>query len=102
MCSSDLRNGIYHFRIAIPLYLKPYFGNKTEYTNSTRTKRYDLAKNHAKIYSRIFSMIKKAAKMNLGSEFIERVRVVTGEAGNGLPLFIGRFPLLLRVAPFFH
>ena len=67
------RNGIYHFRIAIPLYLKPYFGNKTEYTNSTRTKRYDLAKNHAKIYSRIFSMIKKAAKMNLGSEFIEHL-----------------------------
>jgi site-specific recombinase, phage integrase family len=67
------RNGIYHFRIAIPLYLKPYFGNKTEYTNSTRTKRYDLAKNHAKIYSRIFSMIKKAAKMNLGSEFIENL-----------------------------
>lgn len=67
------RNGIYHFRIAIPLYLKPYFGNKTEYTNSTRTKRYDLAKNHAKIYSRIFNMIKKAAKMNLGSEFIEHL-----------------------------
>ena len=67
------RNGIYHFRIAIPLYLKPYFGNKTEYTNSTRTKRYDLAKNHAKIYSRIFNMIKKAAKMNLGSEFIDHL-----------------------------
>lgn len=67
------RNGIYHFRIAIPLYLKPYFGNKTEYTNSTRTKRYDLAKNDAKIYSRIFNMIKKAAKMNLGSEFIEHL-----------------------------
>jgi len=67
------RNGIYHFRIAIPLYLKPYFGNKTEYTNSTRTKRYDLAKNHAKIYSRIFSMIKKAAKMNLSSDFIEHL-----------------------------
>ena len=67
------RNGIYHFRIAIPLYLKPYFGNKTEYTNSTRTKRFTLAMNHAKIYSRIFSMIKKAAKMNLGSEFIENL-----------------------------
>ena len=67
------RNGIYHFRIAIPLYLKPYFGNKTEYTNSIRTKRFTLAMNHAKIYSRIFSMIKKAAKMNLGSEFIENL-----------------------------
>ena len=67
------RNGIYHFRIAIPLYLKPYFDNKTEYTNSIRTKRFTLAMNHAKIYSRIFSMIKKAAKMNLGSEFIENL-----------------------------
>ena len=67
------RNGIYHFRIAIPLYLKPYFGNKTEYTNSIRTKRFTLAMNHAKIYFRIFSMIKKAAKMNLGSEFIENL-----------------------------
>ena len=67
------RNGIYHFRIAIPLYLKPYFGNKTEYTNSIRTKRFTLAMNHAKIYSRIFSMIKKAAKMNLSSEFIEHL-----------------------------
>ena len=67
------RNGIYHFRIAIPLYLKPYFGNKTEYTNSTRTKHFTLAMNHAKIYSRIFNMIKKAAKMNLDSEFIEHL-----------------------------
>ena len=67
------RNGIHHFRIAIPLYLKPYFGKKTEYTNSTRTKHFTLAMNHARIYSRIFNMIKKAAKMNLGSKFIEHL-----------------------------
>ncbi|WP_369126261.1 DUF6538 domain-containing protein, partial [Campylobacter concisus] len=25
------RNGIYYLRVAIPLCLRPYFGNKTEY-----------------------------------------------------------------------
>jgi len=52
------RNGIYYFRVAIPLYLRPYFGNKTEYTTSFLTKRFDTAKNRAKIYSIIFNAIK--------------------------------------------
>ena len=67
------RNGIYYFRVAIPLYLRPYFGNKTEYTTSFLTKRFDTAKNRAKIYSIIFNAIKKAWKMNLSSELIEHL-----------------------------
>lgn len=67
------RNGIYYFRVAIPLYLRPYFGNKTEYTISFLTKRFDTAKNRAKIYSIIFNAIKKAWKMNLSSELIEHL-----------------------------
>ena len=67
------RNGIYYFRVAIPLYLRPYFGNKTEYITSFLTKRFDTAKNRAKIYSIIFNAIKKAWKMNLSSELIEHL-----------------------------
>ena len=67
------RNGIYYFRVAIPLYLRPYFGNKTEYITSLLTKRFDTAKNRAKIYSIIFNAIKKAWKMNLSSELIEHL-----------------------------
>lgn len=67
------RNGIYYFRVAIPLYLRPYFGNKTEYITSFLTKRFDTAKNRAKIYSIIFNAIKKARKMNLSSELIEHL-----------------------------
>lgn len=67
------RNGIYYFRIVIPLYLRPYFGYKTEYITSFLTKRFDTAKNRAKIYSIIFNAIKKAWKMNLSSELIEHL-----------------------------
>ncbi|MBN7287939.1 tyrosine-type recombinase/integrase [Campylobacter curvus] len=67
------RNGIYYFRVAIPLYLRSYFGNKTEYITSLLTKRFDTAKNRAKIYSIIFNAIKKAWKMNLSSELIEHL-----------------------------
>ncbi|WP_103640072.1 site-specific integrase [Campylobacter concisus] len=67
------RNGIYYFRVAIPLYLRPYFGNKTEYITSFLTKCFDTAKNRAKIYSIIFNAIKKAWKMNLSSELIEHL-----------------------------
>ncbi|WP_258031239.1 DUF6538 domain-containing protein [Campylobacter concisus] len=67
------RNGIYYFRVAIPLYLRPYFGNKTEYITSFLTKRFDTAKNRANIYSIIFNAIKKAWKMNLSSELIEHL-----------------------------
>ena len=67
------RNGIYYFRVAIPLYLRSYFGNKTEYIISFLTKRFDTAKNRAKIYSIIFNAIKKAWKMNLSSELIEHL-----------------------------
>ena len=67
------RNGIYYFRVAIPLYLRPYFGNKIEYITSFLTKRFDTAKNRAKIYSIIFNAIKKARKMNLSSELIEHL-----------------------------
>ena len=67
------RNGIYYFRVAIPLYLRPYFGNKTEYITSFLTKRFDTAKNRAKIYSIIFNAIKKAWKMNLSIELIEHL-----------------------------
>ena len=67
------RNGIYYFRVAIPLYLRPYFGNKTEYITSFLTKRFYTAKNRAKIYSIIFNAIKKAWKMNLSSELIEHL-----------------------------
>ncbi|WP_107853282.1 DUF6538 domain-containing protein, partial [Campylobacter concisus] len=67
------RNGIYYFRVAIPIYLRPYFSNKTEYITSFLTKRFDTAKNRAKIYSIIFNAIKKAWKMNLTSELIEHL-----------------------------
>ena len=67
------RNGIYYFRVAIPLYLRPYFSNKTEYITSFLTKRFDTAKNRAKIYSIIFNAIKKAWRMNLSSELIEHL-----------------------------
>ncbi|WP_107930616.1 tyrosine-type recombinase/integrase [Campylobacter concisus] len=67
------RNGIYYFRVAIPLYLRAYFDNKTEYITSFLTKRFDTAKNRAKIYSIIFNAIKKAWKMNLSSELIEHL-----------------------------
>ena len=67
------RNGIYYFRVAIPLYLRSYFGNKTEYITSFLTKRFDTAKNRVKIYSIIFNAIKKAWKMNLSSELIEHL-----------------------------
>ena len=49
------------------------FGNKTEYITSFLTKRFDTAKNRAKIYSIIFNAIKKAWKMNLSSELIEHL-----------------------------